>query len=244
MAGFNTIANKYSEWCREDPNMQKISYYSTLAELENEGVEGKTFLEVGCGPCPIGQSLAALGAKKIIALNMSSCMLECARGKLSEMKVVDKFEFVCSNILDDDFQLPEKVDVVVVSYMLCTCIDNFQTLAKFFFQCIKLIREDGFVHVTDSSWERIPKVGTKDTDSPKEFEVFDFIMNKSPDNPMKIFHIPRYLLFKAGCNAGFTQIVTQPQYPDPAYKNHKAIRQYLDTCKTTDYLMKFRIMQP
>jgi len=25
-----------------------------MKELEKEGIEGKTFLEVGCGPCPIG----------------------------------------------------------------------------------------------------------------------------------------------------------------------------------------------
>jgi hypothetical protein len=39
--------------------MQNIHYYSQLNELSLEGVEGKTFLEVGCGPCPIGQKLAA-----------------------------------------------------------------------------------------------------------------------------------------------------------------------------------------
>ena len=251
---YNAIANKYDEWCQEDLCMQKMCYYSTLAELEKEGVEGKTFLEVGCGPCPIGQRLASLGAKKIIGLDVSSGMLESARKNLSEMKIVDKFDFVCSNILDDDFQLPEKVDVVVVSYMLSACIDNYQTLAKFFSQCIKLIKEGGFLHITDFSWVRIPKdgfwmgqytsFGTKDTDSPKEFEVFDFFINKAPDNPMKIYHIPKHLLFKAGSSAGFTQIKTRPQYPDPEYKNHKIIRQYLDTCKPDDYIMKLKVVQP
>jgi len=33
--------------------------------MEVEGIENKTFLEVGCGPCPIGQRLAEKGAKKI-----------------------------------------------------------------------------------------------------------------------------------------------------------------------------------
>jgi len=51
--------------------MQKYCYYSTFNELDKEGVEGKTFLEVGCGPCPIGQRLATKGAKKIYGLDIS-----------------------------------------------------------------------------------------------------------------------------------------------------------------------------
>jgi 2-polyprenyl-3-methyl-5-hydroxy-6-metoxy-1,4-benzoquinol methylase len=39
--------------------------------MGKEGIEGKTFLEVGCGPCPIGQQLAKKGAKKIIGLDIS-----------------------------------------------------------------------------------------------------------------------------------------------------------------------------
>lgn len=39
--------------------------------MSQEGIEGKTFLEVGCGPCPIGQQLAKRGAKKIYGLDIS-----------------------------------------------------------------------------------------------------------------------------------------------------------------------------
>ena len=69
---YNTNADKYEKWCQEDLSMQKFAYYSTVAELEKEGIEGKTFLEVECGPCPIGQRLAKLGGKKIICLDISS----------------------------------------------------------------------------------------------------------------------------------------------------------------------------
>jgi hypothetical protein len=34
--------------------MQKYCYYSTFSEIEKHGIVGKTFLEIGCGPCPIG----------------------------------------------------------------------------------------------------------------------------------------------------------------------------------------------
>ena len=66
---------------------------------------GKDDLGGRCSPCPIGQRLLSLGAKKIIGLDVSLGMLEIARKNLTEMKIVDKFEVVCSNILDDDFQL-------------------------------------------------------------------------------------------------------------------------------------------
>ena len=59
--------------------MQQLCYYSCFAKLDQIGVEGKTFLEVGCGPCPIGKKLASKGAKKIYGLDISSEMLEQAK---------------------------------------------------------------------------------------------------------------------------------------------------------------------
>jgi predicted RNA methylase len=49
--------------------MNQVSYYSTINEIEKEGIEGKIFLEAGCGPCPLGPKLIAKGAKKIYALD-------------------------------------------------------------------------------------------------------------------------------------------------------------------------------
>jgi len=65
--------------------MQKYCYYSTFHELEKEGIEGKTYLEVGCGPCPIGRHLATGGAEKIYGLDISPEMLEAARKELTEL---------------------------------------------------------------------------------------------------------------------------------------------------------------
>jgi predicted RNA methylase len=81
-------------------------------------------MEVGCGPCPIGQKLAAKGAKKIYGLDISSEMIEAARKNLTSMGIMDQFELVCQDIFDDKFQLPEKVDCVVMSYALTTFINS------------------------------------------------------------------------------------------------------------------------
>ena len=51
---YNETADKYDHWCKNNVTMQHYSYFSTFEQLEKEGVEGKTFLEVGCGPCPVG----------------------------------------------------------------------------------------------------------------------------------------------------------------------------------------------
>jgi len=75
---YNQTADAYDQWCQKNILMQKYCYYSTFKEMENEGIEGKTFLEVGCGPCPIGQKLAKLGAKKIYGLDISSEMIDAA----------------------------------------------------------------------------------------------------------------------------------------------------------------------
>jgi len=52
---FEELAMMYDRWSQSAPIMQKYSYYSILNEIKKEGdIQGKTFLEVGCGPCPIG----------------------------------------------------------------------------------------------------------------------------------------------------------------------------------------------
>ena len=46
---YNKTADAYEMWANKNVLMQKYCYYSTIAELEKEGIEGKTFMEVGCG---------------------------------------------------------------------------------------------------------------------------------------------------------------------------------------------------
>ena len=125
--------------------------------MEKEGIEGKTFMEVGCGPCPIGQRLAAKGAKKIYGLDISSEMIEAARKNLTEMGIVDKFELVCKDIFDENFALPEKVDCVVLSYTITTFINNYEMLASILRQCSKQVKPDGYMLIADFAYVDMPK---------------------------------------------------------------------------------------
>jgi 2-polyprenyl-3-methyl-5-hydroxy-6-metoxy-1,4-benzoquinol methylase len=100
--------------------------------MEKEGVEGKTFLEVGCGPCPIGQVMAKQGAKKLYGLDISSEMIEAAKKHLTKLNIMDKFELLCYDIFDDSFSMPEKVDCVVLSYTVTAFINDYDMLKKLF----------------------------------------------------------------------------------------------------------------
>lgn len=46
----------------------------------------------------------------------------------------------------------------------------------------------------------------KDDKPPKEFETFNFYIDKAPESPFEIFNIPSYLMFQAGYQAGFDSI--------------------------------------
>ena len=49
-------------------------------------------------------------------------MIETANTSLTEMGLIDQFELVCADILDENFELDEKVDCVVLSYALSAFI--------------------------------------------------------------------------------------------------------------------------
>merc|ERR1711872_308656 len=250
---YNATADKYDTWCQANTLMQNYSYYSTFSELEKEGVEGKTFLEVGCGPCPIGQRLAQKGARKIFGLDISSQMIEAAHRNLKELGMADKFELICHDIFDKSFNLPEKVDCVVLSYTLTTFISNYEMLAKIIKRCSEQVKSDGFLFIADFSWVEQPCDNfffgmytsfDGEGKSPKEFEIFNFYIDNAPEFAFEIFHIPNYLMFRAGYEAGFDHIEHFPQYPNPDFKDDKMIRRYLDECNPSDYLMKFKFMKP
>jgi len=46
------------------------------------------------------------------------------------MNIMDKFELICSDIFEESFKLPEKVDCVVLSYTITTFINSYEMLSK------------------------------------------------------------------------------------------------------------------
>lgn len=107
--GSHTAATEYESWEENNVIMQEYCYYTIMNELSNIGINDKTFMDVGCGPCPIGQQLVAKGAKKVFGVDVSQAMLNRAQKMLEEKGIADKFELVQGDILDDAFKLDEQV---------------------------------------------------------------------------------------------------------------------------------------
>lgn len=76
------------------------------------------------------------------------------------------------------------------------------------------MKDDGYVFITDFSWVDQPKseFGTygmhttapgANGEPPKDFETFKFFIDKAPNDPFEIFHIPNHIMYKAGLEVGF-----------------------------------------
>ena len=149
---YDATAAAYDTWCRESVLMQQYSYYSTFNELSKDGVEGKTYLEVGCGPCPIGRRLANMGAKKIYGMDISAEMIENCKINLTADGLIDKFELFAADIFDEKFALPEQVDVIVCSYVLTTFINTPNMLNRILTAFKRHLKDDGMVFITEFSY--------------------------------------------------------------------------------------------
>jgi tRNA G10 N-methylase Trm11 len=57
-------------------------------------------------------------------------MIEGATKNLTDLGIYDKFELICADMFDENFELPEKVDAVICSYVLTTFLTNFDDLKK------------------------------------------------------------------------------------------------------------------
>ena len=79
-------------------------------------------------------------------------MIDGATKHLTELGIAEKFELFCADMFDDSFELPEKVDGVICSYVLTTFLTNYEDLKKLLKQCRKCVKDDGFLFITDFSW--------------------------------------------------------------------------------------------
>ena len=69
--------------------MQKFCYHSCINELKLEGIQGKVFVEIACGPCSVGKALAKNGAKKVYGIDISEQMIEQAKSNINFLGLQD-----------------------------------------------------------------------------------------------------------------------------------------------------------
>lgn len=248
---YNDAADEYAMWCSGSVLMQEYCYHSTIEQIEKQvGIKGKSFMEVGCGPCPIGQKLVARGAAKIVGVDISDKMIDNAREGLTKLGIVDKFELLVADCLDPNFILEEKVDCVVLSYAMTTFINSVEMLKKLLSSAKNQIKEGGAVFIADFSyvnmfdegfWAGMRTDRPTNKDKPIEpFEVFEFYIDRSA-SPFQIFHIPHELVFKMAYEVGLTSINFTRQYPSMKAISDPIVVRYVTTCNPTDYLMCCRV---
>lgn len=164
---------------------------------------------------------------------------------MTDEGLIDKFELICADIYDHNFDLENKVDCVVLCNTLSTFISNFDMLTSLFSKCKKLIKDDGRVLVSDFSYFDIPKENDfwagmatelfQEGKEPGEFDTFKFIMSNSPDTFYTIFNIPSETMFRAAKVSGMKEINYCKAEADPNYKDTSVFKRYLPTA--TDYII-------
>lgn len=88
------------------------------------GIEGKTVLDVGCGPGDLTRELIREGASRALGVDLAEQTLEEARKRAANEQLSERVEFRVGNGAKDTF---EKHDVVVLEKVIC-CYPNWREL--------------------------------------------------------------------------------------------------------------------
>ena len=64
-------------------------------------IEGRSVLDVGCGPGHYGIALARMGAARVVGIDFAPAMIELARHRAEAAGVARSCEFVCSDFMAD-----------------------------------------------------------------------------------------------------------------------------------------------
>jgi 2-polyprenyl-3-methyl-5-hydroxy-6-metoxy-1,4-benzoquinol methylase len=85
-------------------------YNSTLEH--SQPIQGKTVLDVGCGPGHYSVALAKMGAARVVGIDFAPAMIDLAR----QLAIKEKVDTVCDFRVEDFFQMDkgEKFDYIVV----------------------------------------------------------------------------------------------------------------------------------
>lgn len=100
----NTLVNRYFR------KSMKLRYFKTLDGCEP--LQGKSVIDIGCGPGHYGIALAARGAKNILGIDFSKSMVELAERNAERHAVRDKCTYVCADFLS--YEIGGRFDYSIV----------------------------------------------------------------------------------------------------------------------------------
>ena len=111
---FEAIYGNRNTWFNSFINRNFRQAMRTRYEKTIEGcspVEGKTVLDVGCGPGHYSVELARRGAGKVIGIDFAAGMLELARKRAQRQAVEERCEFLLKDV--NDFEPGTQFDYVI-----------------------------------------------------------------------------------------------------------------------------------
>jgi len=90
-------------------------------------LEGRTVLDIGCGPGHYCLTFAEQGAKKVVGIDFSNDMIEIAKNRASSMGLSDRVEFIVQDFFD--FRYSDRLDYIVVMGVM-DYIENAESFIK------------------------------------------------------------------------------------------------------------------
>lgn len=112
-----------------DKLFRKAVYLRFYRTIENcKPAEGKTMLDIGCGPGLYCIELARIGASKVVGIDFAPKMIELARKFAQEFGVHNKCEFIVADFLEYEF--PEKYDFTIAMGYIEYCPEPEKVLKK------------------------------------------------------------------------------------------------------------------
>jgi 2-polyprenyl-3-methyl-5-hydroxy-6-metoxy-1,4-benzoquinol methylase len=128
----------------------KLRYLKTLEGCTP--IEGRTVLDVGCGPGHFSIALAQRGAKKVLGIDFADGMIELAKERAKQAGVADRCEFRKADFFDD--QSLEKFDYSI----LMGFMDYMANPASVIERVVKITRSKAFFSFPEGgtflAWQR------------------------------------------------------------------------------------------
>ncbi len=136
-----------------DKLFRKAVYLRFYNTIENcKPVEGRTMLDVGCGPGLYCIELARIGASKVVGIDFAPKMIELAKQFAQKSGVHNKCEFITADFLEYEF--PEKYDFTIAMGYIEYCAEPEKILKKM----ISLTKDKAFLSFSDKrgflAWQR------------------------------------------------------------------------------------------
>jgi SAM-dependent methyltransferase len=117
--------------CCETPSQRKMNTKISrkarrelIQAVREMGIEGRTVLDVGCGPGDLTRELLREGASRALGVDLAEQSLDEARKRAANEQLSERVEFRVGNGAKDELG---KHDVVVLDKVIC-CYPNWREL--------------------------------------------------------------------------------------------------------------------